>query len=683
MRSLKKIFAILMLAVLLAGMVPDFAYAAKNDPVQLNTPGILFVMQGASAYLDVEAKAAADVNYKLVLECADKSISITNGKSGTMSGDGKFTMSLSVNRHAEVGNYNLIVKAIDPNNPNVVLSSRNVGLTVSENKNSFSSLSGPAMEVSYALQENDSLIAGQLNVITFTLYNRGNKNYSNGKVSIGMEKGMTIQSGPASRNVGKFGIGETISVQYPVLIDSDLVTGSYPFTINFGGLTTNKNEDGSTAAVTADMSETVYIPLIGKDKEEEKKDESVPLLVVDSFDYGSTSVMKRDQEFTLKLTFLNTGTKDITKAVINVLDPSGAIVPTETSIIKFDTIKAGEKTNGSVVLRTVKDTDVTSTTLSVDMNYYYEPDHLQHQANYPISLSIEKKPEEEEEKKNGVANPILMVTNYDLGGNKAVLAGKDFPLSLTLTNTSAKTLCNIKVTVQDSTGSVLPAEGSNSFFIRSIAPGASYGKLMPMTVGNDVTAGNSTIAVNMSYEDLDAHTFTSSDTITVPVTQEDRLVIDDILDPGWLMAGEQGYLQIKYYNMGKTTLNNLRIAVSGDFTIDGDSSQYVGNMANGRSDYFSFNFFPNEEGECKGKAVFTYENAQGEEQVIEKEFTLNIQPAPQYEDPGDMPIEPVKGPMPLWQKILIGAGVAAAAVAAIVLGKKHKKAKAEALELDE
>ncbi len=683
MRSLKKIFAILMLAVLLAGMVPDFAYAAKNDSVQLNTPGILFVMQGASAYLDVEAKAAADVNYKLVLECADKSISITNGKSGTMSGDGKFTMSLSVNRHAEVGNYNLIVKAIDPNNPNVVLSSRNVGLTVSENKNSFSSLSGPAMEVSYALQENDSLTAGQLNVITFTLYNRGNKNYSNGKVTIGLEKGMTIQSGPASRNVGKFGIGETISVQYPVLIDSDLVTGSYPFTINFGGLTTNKNEDGSTAAVTADMSETVYIPLIGKDKEEEeKKDESVPLLIVDSFDYGN-GILKRGKDFTLKMTFLNTGSKEIKNAVINVLDNSGAVVPTESSFIKIESIKPGEKVDKSIALRTVEGTEVTQTSLGVDMTYYYGEDSKQNQSTYPIVVVIEKKPEEEEEKKNGVANPILMVTDYDLGGNKAVLAGKDFPLSLTLTNTSAKTLCNIKVTVQDSTGSVLPAEGSNSFFIRSIAPGASYGKLLPMTVGNDVTAGNSTIAVNMSYEDLDAHTFTSSDTITVPVTQEDRLVIDDILDPGWLMAGEQGFLQIKYYNMGKTTLNNLRIAVSGDFTIDGDSSQYVGNMANGRSDYFSFNFFPNEEGECKGKAVFTYENAQGEEQVIEKEFTLNIQPAPQYEDPGDMPIEPVKGPTPLWEKILIGAGVAAAAVAAVVLGKKRKKAKAEALELDE
>ena len=135
--------------------------------------------------------------------------------------------------------------------------------------------------------------------------------------------------------------------------------------------------------------------------------------------------------------------------------------------------------------------------------------------------------------------------------------------------------------------------------------------------------------------------------------------------------------------MGKTTLNNLRISVSGDFTVDGDSSQYIGNMANGRSDYFSFNFFPNSEGEMKGKAVFTFENAQGAEQVIEKEFTFNIQPAAEWDPGEDMPIEPVKQPMSLAQKILIGAGVAAAAAAALVIGKKRKKAKAEELELDE
>ena len=85
----------------------------------------------------------------------------------------------------------------------------------------------------------------------------------------------------------------------------------------------------------------------------------------------------------------------------------------------------------------------------------------------------------------------------------------------------------------------------------------------------------------------------------------------------------------------------------------------------------------------KGKAVFTFENAQGAEQVIEKEFTFNIQPAPEWDPGEDMPIEPVKQPMSLAQKILIGAGVAAAAAAALVIGKKRKKAKAEELELDE
>jgi uncharacterized membrane protein len=675
MKTVRKIIAVLVLAVLLAGCLPVYSYAAKNDPVKFTVSSTLFVMQGGSSYVNVEAAAADDVSYKLILECDDKGITIDNGKSGILTGNAKQTFSFTVARKAESGYKTMVLKAVDPNDPSKILGEQNVYVDVVENINSFSSQGKAAFDVSYSIQGSDALATGQ-NFIKLTLFNRGNTNIRNARVDIEMPQGMSIQSGPASRNLGSFAIGDTKSVDYPILVDSEMYTGSYPVTVKLSG--EYAGEDKSAV-------EAIYIPLVGKEKEqeEEKKDDSVPLLIVDSFDYGSTNLLKRDAEFTLKLTFLNTGSKEITKAVVNVLDPSGAIVPTGTSVIKFDSIKPGEKVNGSVTFRTVKDTDVTQTTLGVDMNYYYEPDHLQQQSSYPISLSIEKKPEEEEEKKNnGVVNPILMVTNYDIGGYY-VMAGKDFPLSLTITNTSGKTLRNIKVTVQDSTGALLPSEGSNSFFVNSIAAGGSISRLMPMTVNNDAVAGNSTIAVNMSYEDLDGGTHTSSDTITVPVTQEDRLVIDDILDPGWLMAGEQGYAQIKYYNMGKTTLRNLRVSVSGDFTVDGDSSQYVGNMADGRSDYFSFNFFPNGEGEMHGKAVFTFENSMGKEQTIEKEFVFNIQPAPEWEDPGDMPVEPVKEPMPLWKKIAIGVAVAGAAVAGIALSKRHKKKKAEALELDE
>ena len=676
MRSLKQILAVLLLAVLLAGMTPAAVFGAKNDVVKLTVSSTLFVMQGESSYVDVEASAPEGTDYKLVLQAADRNITVDNGTSGILSGNAKQTFSFTVNRKAETGYKTLTLKAVDASDATNVLGEQNVYVDIVENINSFSSLGQASINVTYAITGSDSLTAGEVNFVKLTLFNRGNTIINNAKVEITMPEGLTIQSGPASRNIGTFGIGETNSVDYPILVDPDLTTGSYPITVKVSGV---------RAGEAKEASEAIYLPLVGKEKEG-PKDESVPLLIVDSFDYGANNgILKRGQDFTLKMTFLNTGSKEIKNAVINVLDNTGAVVPTESSFIKIDSIKPGEKVNGSIGLRTVEGSDATQTSLGVEMNYYYGEESKQNQSTYPILVSIEKKPDES--KPGGVANPILMVTNYSFGSDKAVLANSEFPLSLTITNTSAKTLRNIKVTVQDSTGSILPAEGSNSFFINSIGAGGSYGKLMPMAVSNDIKAGVSTIAVNMSYEDMDAHTFTSSDTITVPVTQQDRLVIDDILDPGYLTAGEAGYAQIKYYNMGQTTLNNLRIAVSGDFTIDGDSSQYVGNMANGRSDYFSFNFIPNGEGEMNGKAVFTYENSQGEEQVIEKDFTFNIQPAPEF-DPSqmDFPAEEEKhgfAALPIWGKGLVALGALLAVILVIKGIKKHKKAKAEALTLDE
>lgn len=687
MRSLKQVLAVILLAVLLAGMTPAAVFGAKNDVVKLTVSSTLFVMQGASSYVDVEADAPAEQQYKLVMTCNDKGITISGG-GGVLSGNTKQTFTVTADRKAETGYYSLEVKAVDAENVNNVLASRSISLDVTDSKNSFTYDSAPAMEVTYAIRESDDIEAGRINHLRVYVYNRGNADLKNAKLTITVPTGLSVESGSIARSLGTIKVGETVYADYPIVVGAETVTGSKPIETKLDFVYIKRSTDSNGKAISStekgNLTETIYVPVIGK-SDEGPKDESVPLLIVDSFDYGNgNGILKRDADFNLKMTFLNTGSKDIHNVVISVLDNAGLVVPTGSSFIKIDSIKAGEKVDGSIGLRTVKDADITQTSLAVDMKYL-DPDNKQVDNTYPIVVTVEKKPDES--KSGGVANPILMVTNYSFGSDKAVMANSQFPLSLTITNTSAKTLRNIKVTVQDSTGSILPAEGSNSFFINSIAAGGSYGKLMPMAVSNDIKAGVSTIAVNMSYEDMDAHTFTSSDTITVPVTLQDRLVIDDVLDPGYLVAGEMGYAQIKYYNMGQTTLNNLRIAVSGDFTIDGDSSQYVGNMANGRSDYFSFNFMPNSEGDMNGKAVFTYENAQGEEQVIEKEFTFNIQPAPEF-DPNEMdfPVEEEKhgfAALPIWGKGLVALGVLLAVILAIKGIKKHKKAKAEALTLDE
>ena len=80
MKTCRKIIALLVLTVLLVGSFSGYAYAAKNDPVKLTVSSTLFVMQGQSSYVDVEAAAAENVRYKLVLECDDKNIAV-NGSS--------------------------------------------------------------------------------------------------------------------------------------------------------------------------------------------------------------------------------------------------------------------------------------------------------------------------------------------------------------------------------------------------------------------------------------------------------------------------------------------------------------------------------------------------------------------------------------------------------------------------
>ena len=273
-------------------------------------------------------------------------------------------------------------------------------------------------------------------------------------------------------------------------------------------------------------------------------------------------------------------------------------------------------------------------------------------------------------------NPILLLTNYNCGGT--VTAGSTFGLSLTLLNTSKVDLHNIKVTVSGT--AFVPVGSSNSFYVESVAAGESITKTMTMSCARETLQGAQSITVSSTFNEG-----SSSDTISVPVVQETRLVIDDILDPGWLTMADMGYLNVSYRNMGNNQINNLTITAEGDFDIDGNPVYYVGNMASGRQDSYSINFYPRQEGECNGSVVFTYEDADGNEHHIEKTFTLNIGPAPVWDDVpmDDMPIEDGSVGMPTWGWIAIGGGALAAVIATVVILKKRKAKKQGDLDLDE
>ena len=274
-----------------------------------------------------------------------------------------------------------------------------------------------------------------------------------------------------------------------------------------------------------------------------------------------------------------------------------------------------------------------------------------------------------------------MVNDYSYGGS-FVQAGTKFPLELSLLNTSKTTLYNIKITVSSSDGSFVPADSSNAFYVEQIGGGETYVKTIMLSAKNDAEQQTTAINVAMSYEDSDNSAFTSEDTISIPVTQKTRLVVDDLVPPFECYVGNVGSASVDFYNMGKTTLSNLRVNAEGNFDIMESNSYYAGNMESGRNDSYSFSFIPREVGPMEGVVTFTYEDAAGNAQFIEVPFTFEAMEMPVWDDPGIYEEPTVEEAIP-WSLIIAAIALVVIIVAVIVIRKILKRRKEKALELED
>ena len=260
-------------------------------------------------------------------------------------------------------------------------------------------------------------------------------------------------------------------------------------------------------------------------------------------------------------------------------------------------------------------------------------------------------------------------------------AGTQFPLNLSLLNTSKESLYNVKVTIS-SEGDFVPVN-SNAFYVDKIGASETYNKTVQLSAKNDAAQQTTAITVSMSYENADKEAFTSEDTISVPVTQRTRLVVDDIVPPMECYVGNIGSAEVDFYNMGKTVLSNLRVNATGNFDVFESNSYYAGNMEGGRNDSYSFTFMPREVGPMEGVITFTYEDAAGNAQYLEVPFTFEVQEMPVWDD-SDMfeDPEPEKTPIP-WSIIIAAIVIVVLIIAAVIIKKILKKRKERAFELED
>ena len=488
----------------------------------------------------------------------------------------------------------------------------------------------------------DGLDPGADNSITFEAFNRSNTTIRNAQLSISLPAGMWVRGDSNEMYVGYLSTSTKVAKTFPITVDDSLAGMTYPVTIRITGVDMSEQN--------VDIEKTFYVPVLG-DKAGDVKDISIESI-------GVPPEVTANEDFPMSFSVKNSGGGTIKNLKAYAEIPDGILNKSNATFV-IDSIKAGETKTFSVTMFARE-----SSNKSYAIKIAVEPlDGGTGSVAQYASVFVRGAAGE-------AATPQLMVDQYSYGGS-SVVAGKEFSLNIGFFNTSVKTLSNIKVTLASDDGTFVPVNSSNSFFIESVEGGGHFTQTMRLTAKPSAEQKTTPVRVTMSYEDGDGGAYTADDTISIPVMQPMRLSVDEIIPPGGCYVGAPGSCTLQFYNLGKTTLNNLMINAEGNFDVMESNSYYAGNMEGGRSDSYTFVFIPREVGPMEGRVVFTYEDLDGMQITYEVPFVFQIMEMPVYEDmyPPEVPVN--NSPLRL---ILICAAVVIV-VAGIIVWRKIRKAR--------
>ena len=592
-----------------------------------------------------------------------KDIVISGGSTGTITltkgQKANLSFYLTVNRYATTGSRTLSL--ILRNDGSTVHDNGAVGkFTIYEKLATPSDGTGSyvaALDITNSTNPASGFSSEQDNTLTLEIFNNGNTVIKNADITLTMPDGLSINNGSNSAELGYIATGSRREISFSISVDDEATSKSYAITAELTGL------NYSNTAVS--LKKTFYIPVNGSGgsiKSAQITNISIP-----------NEVAGQD-EFKLSFDVQNQSSADLKNMKVSVDVPEGLLNKTRSTFVE-SVIPAASSKNYSVTL--------------------FAADGAKEKA-YPIKISLSSSASTESTDAviqyasvyvNGVSGaktPQLMVDSYRYGGT-FVQAGDEFVLDLGIYNTSAThTLSNIKVTVSSEDGTFIPVNSSNAFFIDKLGKKDRINQSLCLAVKPAAEQKTTALTVDMSYEDSAGNPFTSKDIISIPVMQETRLEVDDIIAPPELYAAMQTGVSVQFYNMGKTVLSNLRVTAEGDFDTPESTNYFVGNLEAGKSDSYDFSFIPRKGGPLEGKIIFTYEDASGDEQILERPFTFEVMDEMPVSEEG-IPPEGIdagggKGKLP-W--IAGGAIVLAAGIGVFIRRKIRKKKINREMEIDE
>ncbi len=526
--------------------------------------------------------------------------------------------------------------------------------------------------------------------LAITFENNCGIDLENFEVSLtGLDSTKFVLDGGFSKQTAKIKNGKTAKVTFPLVACDGIAFVRESIGVQ---AVYSINQDN-----TNNLETSVILNCEPKNKEDENKPQHEKYdLTMTSYQVSSTAVAENTR-FTLSLTLENSSKNKIENARLSLMGLDGMKFAIDSGLTYKDfSIGAGKTKNFTFEIIGCKGISSIREVIPILIEY----DTVSSEVNATISCVPKATPEEEAA--GQVFAPNIIIESYSYGGD-FVTAGQTFPFKVIIKNTSDEAVIeNLKVTVRG--GSTIdggiafsPANSANSFFFERLGLKDTTEISLDLLAKADVVPNSYPVEISFTYEyaaggkSYQANPVT--ETLTIPLQQEDRLTINEPSYPNWtVMVGEMCYISTSLVNKGKSGVYNVTATVEGEgFEISSGASYYIGNINSGSEEYYDAQIIPNTEGEIKGEIVVTYEDANGTEKEQRLPFTFSAMNMtfddsymdPGYMDPGMMEEMPPEEKGFNWLPVVIGAAVVIAVVVIIIVAVKKRKKRRMELEDDD
>ena len=229
---------------------------------------------------------------------------------------------------------------------------------------------------------------------------------------------------------------------------------------------------------------------------------------------------------------------------------------------------------------------------------------------------------------------------------------------------------------------IVPAETNNALHLDNIASEDSAEVTFRMKTTKDVLAGQQPFYITLDYVDLYGGVYTNTRTFLIQVTQPAVMGYDPVSLPKEIAAGETVSLPANVFNLGKSTLRNVTVTLTGAGLFP-TSSVFLGDIPPGEAGYGEMKVFigmlsmtegyTESYGPTTGTYTVAYQDDQGVDHAEETQVSTEIQQpvieGEKTEAEKEAEAEAKRAAGQWWVSVLVAFAAIAIIVAVIVVNK--------------